>query len=102
MKFRQADNLFEGIASQDAAVEFSGQLNVLAVALSDRSDCVPLTTRPRRRACSTSIAAFHIAVVTISRRRGSASISAASSGVRSRIRQTASNDCSRATRSARA
>ena len=31
--FRPADNLFEGIASQDAAVEFSGQLNVLAVAL---------------------------------------------------------------------
>ena len=33
VKFRGADNLFEGIASQDAAVEFSGQLNVLAVAL---------------------------------------------------------------------
>ncbi len=33
VKFRQADNLFEGIASQDAAVEFSGQLNTLAVAL---------------------------------------------------------------------
>ena len=33
VKFRAADNLFEGIASQDAAVEFSGQLNVLAVAL---------------------------------------------------------------------
>ena len=33
VKFRQADNLFEGIASQDAAVEFSGQLNVLAVSL---------------------------------------------------------------------
>jgi fumarate hydratase class II len=33
VKFAQADNLFEGIASQDAAVEFSGQLNVLAVAL---------------------------------------------------------------------
>jgi len=33
LKFRPADNLFEGIASQDAAVEFSGQLNVLAVAL---------------------------------------------------------------------
>jgi fumarate hydratase class II len=31
--FSQAGNLFEGIASQDAAVEFSGQLNVLAVAL---------------------------------------------------------------------
>ena len=31
--FRPAANLFEGIASQDAAVEFSGQLNVLAVAL---------------------------------------------------------------------
>jgi fumarate hydratase class II len=31
--FRQAGNLFEGIAAQDAAVEFSGQLNVLAVAL---------------------------------------------------------------------
>ena len=29
----QAGNLFEGIAAQDAAVEFSGQLNVLAVAL---------------------------------------------------------------------
>jgi fumarate hydratase class II len=33
VKFVQAGNLFEGIASQDAAVEFSGQLNVLAVAL---------------------------------------------------------------------
>ncbi len=33
VKFSQADNLFEGIASQDAAVEFSGQLNALAVAL---------------------------------------------------------------------
>ncbi|TNJ34466.1 class II fumarate hydratase [Arenimonas terrae] len=32
-RFVQADNLFEGIASQDAAVELSGQLNVLAVAL---------------------------------------------------------------------
>ncbi len=32
-KFAQAANLFEGIASQDAAVELSGQLNVLAVAL---------------------------------------------------------------------
>jgi fumarate hydratase class II len=34
VKFAQADNLFEGLASQDAAVEFSGQLNTLAVALS--------------------------------------------------------------------
>ena len=33
VKFSQAANLFEGIASQDAAVEFSGQLNVLAVTL---------------------------------------------------------------------
>ncbi|HMB56323.1 MAG TPA: lyase family protein, partial [Arenimonas sp.] len=33
VKFSQATNLFEGIASQDAAVEFSGQLNTLAVAL---------------------------------------------------------------------
>ena len=33
VKFVQAANLFEGIASQDAAVEFSGQLNALAVAL---------------------------------------------------------------------
>jgi fumarate hydratase class II len=32
-RFVQADNLFEGIASQDGAVELSGQLNVLAVAL---------------------------------------------------------------------
>ncbi len=32
-RFVQADNLFEGIASQDAAVELSGQLNVLATAL---------------------------------------------------------------------
>ncbi|WP_290885779.1 class II fumarate hydratase [Arenimonas sp.] len=32
-RFVQAANLFEGIASQDAAVELSGQLNVLAVAL---------------------------------------------------------------------
>ena len=31
--FEPADNLFEGIASQDAAVELSGQLNTLAVAL---------------------------------------------------------------------
>jgi fumarate hydratase class II len=34
LKFVQAANLFEGIAAQDAAVEFSGQLNALAVALS--------------------------------------------------------------------
>jgi fumarate hydratase class II len=33
VKFAQAGNLFEGIASQDASVEFSGQLNALAVAL---------------------------------------------------------------------
>jgi fumarate hydratase class II len=33
VKFVRADNLFEGIASQDAAVELSGQLNALAVAL---------------------------------------------------------------------
>ncbi|KFN44659.1 class II fumarate hydratase [Arenimonas oryziterrae] len=33
VKFSQAANLFEGIAAQDAAVEFSGQLNALAVAL---------------------------------------------------------------------
>lgn len=33
VKFISADNLFEGIASQDAAVELSGQLNTLAVAL---------------------------------------------------------------------
>ncbi|CAN5282167.1 class II fumarate hydratase [soil metagenome] len=33
VRFVQADNLFEGIAAQDAAVEFSGQLNALAVAL---------------------------------------------------------------------
>jgi fumarate hydratase, class II len=32
-RFEQAKNLFEGIASQDCAVELSGQLNVLAVAL---------------------------------------------------------------------
>ena len=32
-KFEQAKNLFEGIASQDASVELSGQVNVLAVAL---------------------------------------------------------------------
>ena len=32
-RFAQAGNLFEGIASQDAAVELSGQLNALAVAL---------------------------------------------------------------------
>ena len=32
-RFVQADNLFEGIASQDGAVELSGQLNTLAVAL---------------------------------------------------------------------
>jgi len=32
-RFEQAGNLFEGIASQDGAVEMSGQLNVLAVAL---------------------------------------------------------------------
>jgi fumarate hydratase class II len=33
IRFSVARNLFEGIASQDAAVEFSGQLNVLACAL---------------------------------------------------------------------
>ncbi|HOV57000.1 MAG TPA: class II fumarate hydratase [Rhodanobacteraceae bacterium] len=33
LRFRQADNLFEGIAAQDAAVELSGQLRTLAVAL---------------------------------------------------------------------
>jgi fumarate hydratase class II len=38
VKFAQAANLFEGIASQDAAVEFSGQLNALAVALSKISN----------------------------------------------------------------
>jgi fumarate hydratase class II len=32
-RFEQAGNLFEGIASQDASVELSGQLNALAVAL---------------------------------------------------------------------
>lgn len=31
--FKPAENCFEGIASQDAAVEFAGQLNTLAVAL---------------------------------------------------------------------
>jgi fumarate hydratase class II len=34
VKFSQAGNLFEGLASQDVSVEFSGQLNALAVALS--------------------------------------------------------------------
>ena len=38
VKFSQAANLFEGIAAQDAAVEFSGQLNVLAVALTKISN----------------------------------------------------------------
>ena len=33
LRFESASNLFEGIASQDAAVELSGQLNALAVAL---------------------------------------------------------------------
>jgi fumarate hydratase class II len=33
VKFESASNLFEGIASQDAAVELSGQLKTLAVAL---------------------------------------------------------------------
>jgi fumarate hydratase class II len=33
VRFVQAKNFFEGIASQDGAVEFSGQLNALAVAL---------------------------------------------------------------------
>ena len=33
LRFRQADKLFEGIAAQDAAVELSGQLRTLAVAL---------------------------------------------------------------------
>src|SRR5690606_16485145 len=32
-RFVQAPNLFEGIASQDASVELSGQFNVLAVAM---------------------------------------------------------------------
>ena len=38
VRFTQADNLFEGIAGQDAAVEFSGQLNALAVALTKISN----------------------------------------------------------------
>ncbi len=33
VRFESADNLFEGIASQDAAVELSGVLNTLAVSL---------------------------------------------------------------------
>jgi len=33
VSFRQADSLFEGLSSQDAAVETSGQLRVLAVSL---------------------------------------------------------------------
>ena len=33
VKFRQADSLFESLSSQDAAVETSGQLRVLAVSL---------------------------------------------------------------------
>ncbi len=33
VRFQSADNLFEGIASQDAAVELSGVLNTLAVSL---------------------------------------------------------------------
>ena len=33
MKFESADNYFEGMAGQDAAVELSGQLKTLAVAL---------------------------------------------------------------------
>ncbi|HVQ33603.1 MAG TPA: lyase family protein, partial [Lysobacter sp.] len=33
VRYSQADNLFEGIAAQDGAVELSGQLNALAVAL---------------------------------------------------------------------
>ena len=33
LRFESASNLFEGIASQDVAVELSGQLNTLAVAL---------------------------------------------------------------------
>lgn len=33
VEFRQADSLFEGLSSQDAAVEMSGQLKVLAVSL---------------------------------------------------------------------
>ncbi len=33
VKFRQADSLFDGLSSQDAAVETSGQLRVLAVSL---------------------------------------------------------------------
>ena len=33
VKFRQAESLFEGLSSQDAAVETSGQLRVLAVSL---------------------------------------------------------------------
>jgi fumarate hydratase class II len=34
IEFHQADSLFEGLSSQDAAVETSGQLRVLAVSLS--------------------------------------------------------------------
>ncbi|KFN50875.1 class II fumarate hydratase [Arenimonas composti] len=33
LRFRRADNLFEGIAAQDGAVELSGQLNALAATL---------------------------------------------------------------------
>jgi fumarate hydratase class II len=33
VKFREADSLFDGLSSQDAAVETSGQLRVLAVSL---------------------------------------------------------------------
>ena len=38
LPFVSADNLFEGIASQDAAVEMSGQLNTLAVSLTKVSN----------------------------------------------------------------
>ena len=38
IEFSQADSLFEGLSSQDAAVETSGQLRVLAVSLSKISN----------------------------------------------------------------
>ncbi len=38
VKFESADNYFEGIASQDAAVELSGQLKTLAVAIMKMSN----------------------------------------------------------------
>ena len=61
---------------------------------------VPQTVIPRAVQAATSIAAFFGPLVTMSLRFGSASISAAGIGVRSRMRQITSKGKSRATKAA--